>query len=377
MRILEVINGVSIHSTLWVEALYKKGYDVYVFFPDEEYKMGSLIPKERIFYSSFLKYRYKNKLFRYLNWGFELYKIYKKIKPDIIHIQLEQYSMIFFVMDIIRKFMLDFKEVKLVFSLMGAQTYYDMHLAKYKSFMFKYAIKKSKFVTYDSMKMESFLRDFLKEDFKEEKMHEIFWGVDTKNLDKVLYRDKYNLREKFKIDKNKFIVLSIRNSLPNYNLKIIAQTAKLLEDRDDIEFIFIGRGDFKEVKTITKNLGNVRVFGLLRGEDYFNIIYSSDVVVSIPTFDSISLSVLESLYLSKPVISSKIEDLEEFLLDNEVIFLDKLTPNNLKEKILYIKDNYNKLSKNLNNWRKTFREKIDFYENLEKLEELFKQILKS
>jgi len=368
-KILSIINGSYIHSSRWIDTYHKRDWDQIVYLPEYKY-IGKLIPKDRLIYSKHTdsnNFFVNNKFLRYLLWARELKKIMKLYKPDIIHVQVEEYGIIPYLANV---------KVPVVFSLMGAGLYVGIHTYWLKKVLFERAAKFSSYITLDTYRMQNKLYEMIERE-KLPEVKRVMWGVKLNNW----FKNPKNIREKLNISKDRFVILSIRNFIDeNYNItKIIDSIPYVIEKIPNAFFIFIGRDSYTEIENYAKEKGYEEYFyfkGLVLEEEYVNTVYSSNVVVSVPTWDSVSTSVLESLYLEKPVVVGKnILDLKEWIEDKkEAIFVER-NGLSIAEGIIEIKNNYGIYKDNLSKWKEKNSDLIDYDKNFEEIEQIINSLI--
>ncbi len=370
-KVLSIINGSYIHSSRWIDTYYENGWDQIVFLPEFKY-IGNKIPKEKLIYSNFTdtkNFILRNKFVRYVLWAIELKKIIKKYKPDVIHAQVEEYGIIPYLAK---------TEVPILFSLMGAGLYIGVHTYKLKRILFDKSAKYSNYITLDTYRMQDKLYSMV--DKKDLPMVErVMWGVKLNNW----FKNPQNLQDG-NIPKDRFVILSIRNFIDeNYNIsKIIDSIPFVIEKIPNAFFVFIGRDDFKDLENYAKSKGYEEYFyfkGLVLEQEFVNTVYSSDVVISIPTWDSVATSVLESLYLEKPVVVGKnVPDLYEWIEDKkEGVFIQNRDGKSVADAIVEIHENYSFYKENLHNWKIQNSDAIDYDKNFERIEEIIVELAKN
>jgi len=130
-------------------------------------------------------------------------------------------------------------------------------------------------------------------------------GVDTKKFSLIKSRKKIELREKYGVDTEKFVILHVGHIKTRRNLHLLQQLQK-----DDNQVIIIGSTSTPIEKKVYKHL---REKGCLVWTNYFkNIeeIYNLSDCYIFPTIDKFScieipLSVLEAMACNLPVITTK------------------------------------------------------------------------
>lgn len=368
LKVLCIINGTYIHSTRWIDSLYEKGYELKVFFPEYEY-MGNVVKNENFAYSKWntsKSFIYKNKFTRYLCWAREFKKIAKDFCPDIIHVQGEEYGIINYLAKNKHPFL---------FSMMGAGLYVGVQTYFVKKWLFLKATKMANYITLDTYQMEKKLRLMAGKNLRCP-VERVMWGVDCEGIDSQS-ADKYYIKKSIGFENN-FIVLSVRNFIDsNYNItKIIDSVGEVIKKIPNGIFVFIGRDDYSNFQNYANSKGVAKYClfkGLLIGNDYKKMIKAADIVVSVPTNDSVSTSVLESLYSGTPtVVSGHIKDLDEWIEDGKECKKVEIDKHSIADGIVEIYTNHSNYLDNCRKWAQKNREKVDYYKNLERIEEIYK-----
>ncbi len=146
-------------------------------------------------------------------------------------------------------------------------------------------------------------------------------GVDTERFTPVSAKTKEKLREKYDIDKDKFVILHVGHIRDVRGIKILNRMQK--ENKNN-QVIIVGSSYFKTDKKLCRDLINS---GCLVWKRYFENIeeiyaLSDCYVFPTPVGDSIfmPLSVLEAMSCNLPVISTKFEGLSRTFEDGEGLF---------------------------------------------------------
>ncbi|NHJ47086.1 MAG: glycosyltransferase family 4 protein [Asgard group archaeon] len=183
----------------------------------------------------------------------------------------------------------------------------------------------------------------------------------AKVKDFAYLKDKSNLREKYGF-KEKYLILSARYNQNKevFRLDLIIKAFKLLLDKTglDARLIFINKAHTRtELKELTKELGiedKVTFMGFLAGDQYREIISLVDLFVQCPLYDSVGISVMESLAAGVPVITTIVDGAKITIKDSfNGIFLESRKPEEIAEKIELLLKNPDKLKtmgKNAHEW---------------------------
>ncbi len=119
----------------------------------------------------------------------------------------------------------------------------------------------------------SMKQNLLSKGVGEEKLELISNWVDTDTIKRVEKADN-KLFDELDIDKNKFTVVYGGNFGVAQGTDVLLETAEILNDNDNIQFVFFGGGsDFETAKTKCQKLKNVKIFPLL-SQDRVPEVYS-------------------------------------------------------------------------------------------------------
>ncbi len=187
------------------------------------------------------------------------------------------------------------------------------------------------------------------EKFNKTNVETLYIGTDEKRFDKTKF-DKEKLKRKYNIPTNKKIITFIARLSEEKRPELFVKIAKkVLTTREDVHFIIAGDGLlYQRVKSmINKNftiLGSINV-----PEEIYAI---SDITVNCSSLEGLALTSYESLSMSVPVVSTSVGGQTE-LIDDTVGGIVEYNPkneteeiNNYSQKINYVLDNLDSLSKN-------------------------------
>lgn len=187
------------------------------------------------------------------------------------------------------------------------------------------------------------------EKFNKTNVETLYIGTDEKRFDKTKF-DKEKLKRKYNIPTNKKIITFIARLSEEKRPELFVKIAKnVLKTREDVHFIIAGDGLlYQRVKSmINKNftiLGSINV-----PEEIYAI---SDITVNCSSLEGLALTSYESLSMSVPVVSTSVGGQTE-LIDDTVGGIVEYNPknqteeiNNYSQKINYVLDNLDSLSKN-------------------------------
>ena len=363
MKTILHLSDPDIFIKRWIESNiyhFKKVYLV-CFFEDkiraEKCKIN-LISNVEIIY---LKY---SKPYGYLLNVFELKKVIKKIKPDILHAHYAT------GMGTLGR-LCNFDGIKIL-SILGS----DVLLASSKNKLFRFLVKKNlenyNHLFYTSNFMESSILKLHQKSIN--KMTRLPYGIPNQFF-------KHNDRN---INKDKFIITIVKRVDPIYGIdiaiKVISLFKKWLQESSEFnkkiynnfELNIFGNGNYIEEYTdLVKKLNlenEVNFRGFINNDLVPEVLSSSNLSLNLSRSESFGVFVLESQACGVPVIASNIGGIPETMLDNQTGYL--VDPNNLEQilekiKILYIDKKLNKQFSE--NAKKFVKETYDWEKNSMKI----------
>lgn len=246
-------------------------------------------------------------------------------------------------------FISSIKKVPLVFDIrdIWPDIAYEMGAIDKKSLVYRildnlsnFIYKKSKMITVVTKGKK---KKLITKGIEENKIKVISNGFDKEflqnDIDVELIR-KYNLEEKFTLLYAGLIGLA-------QGLGMIIDTAEMLQEYEDIQFLIIGDGPEKpklEKDLLKRNIKNVVFIGLMPHEKIYTFLkYSKASIVPLineKLQDSVPTKMLESLGAGCPVILSAKGESEKILLESQGgICIEPNDSNALREGILYLYKN--------------------------------------
>jgi len=372
MKICYLANASSIHTQRWVKYFADKGHEVHLISPRpfdgdiENVKLHLLKRYSQIRILSFMA-----------NLPFEIFqvrKIIKKIKPDIVH---AHYIATYGFHAALTKFH------PLVLSVWGSDVLVAPKKSYFVKMMVKYALKKADIVTATA----KFMKGYLVKEFKisEEKIIRIPWGIDLKIFHRGYEKEVKKLREELDIPYDAPVIISNRALSPKYNIHLIVESMPyVIKNYPNAVFIFIrgyGTEEFEEkLIRLAKNLGvnkNLKIIPkLISPREMAVYLNLSDIMISIPSTDQFASSVMEGMACGTIPIVSNIEAYKQYLEDGKNAFFVSLNdPQELAKKIICAIDHLPKLKDKFYRLNKKIIEEHENWEkNAIKMEELYEKL---
>lgn len=167
--------------------------------------------------------------------------------------------------------------------------------------------------------------------------------------------------------KNKFSVVFRGKFLPEAGVKYVVEVAKIL-GKSDIDFLLIGNGFLEEEikkQIMSLHLKNLTLIaGYLSEKEIREIMLSCHISLGqLENHDRLNRTIphkcFESIALGIPYVTSRFLPITEILKDGEsVILVNPADPDDLAEKILYLKNNLAIATKIGNNGHKIYQNKF-------------------
>lgn len=258
----------------------------------------------------------------YLRKAFE--KIIDVFKPDIIHTQY---------LWINSAIICDITDKPVIVTSFGNEIQTSEKNIRYQKYV-KSTVENSSFIIAPSKQIEKELRDTFDLDSIRLKLiyrgynDDIFKFIEDKQQ---MYREYFSIHEQCKK-----IVLYHDNLSHIKGIDIFMKTANnILETRNDICFIVIGKGEYsEEVKKLSiKYDRNFLYFPAMTTEEQPLINHISDLHVMPVRYEKFGIKALESLAMGTPVLTSDIGELAYFINDNNGRKLSDTSEDALKKNI--------------------------------------------
>lgn len=359
MKICFIVGAKNIFFERYCEYLVSKGHDIHVIpssMPDKEIKdatyhnLGEV--KERRIFSQFLRNIRVRQFIR------------KHLKPDIVSaFFIHQYGWTAAFADY----------HPFILHIMGSDLLISPKLKKILGY---FAIKKADCIISESETIKNIASKYRNSD---KNNHVVQFGV---RLD--LFKPHLNvgeLRKELNL-KDGPVIISPRNNHPIYNHDIVIKAfANVLKsERKCYLLLKVQDADKKnELQGIARESGvldNVRFFGFVPLDElplYYNL---ADVCVSVPSSDSVPVTLQEAMACGVPPIVSDLTAVKEWVQDGVNGYVVQIRDVNcLAKAILKILDSKNNRKKFVRLNLELVKEKSDFYKNMEEMIKIYKSSL--
>jgi glycosyltransferase involved in cell wall biosynthesis len=190
----------------------------------------------------------------------------------------------------------------------------------------------------------------LSEEFKEKIIE---WGykgqviIQTTTVDATLSHN-FSLKHKLTNSNNnptKKILFLSRIVKEKGIFELIDAFKNLNERVDNIELIIAGEGEaFEQLKTVVKNINNIRVTGHVEGKRKIALFKESDIYILPSYTEGLPISILEAMLFGLPIITTKVGGLKKFFKPEKMgCFIEVKNTIEIENKIELILSNKDKL----------------------------------
>jgi len=240
----------------------------------------------------------------------------------------------------------------------------------------KYVLKKADVITCDAEHMKE---EMIKLGADPKKIKIINFGVDTKKFTPPESKELLKSKTEFK---NSIVVISLRSLEPVYNIETLISAVPIVAKKvPEIKFVIAGEGsEEKKLKELAKRLNvseKVKFVGNLSQNEVAKYLAISDIYVSTSLSDAgIASSTAEAMASGLSVIVTESGANKDWIKQGENGFLIPVrNVNSLAEKIIFLAQNNAIREKLGKNARKTILERNDYYNEMEKMERIYKNLL--
>ncbi len=325
LRICLIGSAQSIHIQKWGNFLVNRGHEVHILsnFPGQI--NGVTV------WQLHSKKRWGNLAYVLSIW--KVYSLLRMLKPDIVHFHYlggsSLYSLILNRLSI----------PAVVVTPWGSDIYGKR--AFRKAFLKKLLERADKVIT-TSRAMANVVRESFS--INSAKLMTHSWGIDLSLFRPISQENKLVLRTELDIPKSSFVIFSNRTMTPLYRIEVIIRAFLKAQETAQGLFLVVLEGPpgniayREQIRELVREAGEtIRILqGLLTPEMMSRYLAISDAVISIPSSDQRSTSVLEALASCPIVILSNIPPYTELHEEGyKVILLPQVTDESLKEALLF------------------------------------------
>ncbi len=362
MKLCYIADPVDPNTQRWLDYFVKRGHEVHLIVTKrtQENLEGVTIhdanPATKIKKVGFLTRIWRIK------------RIIKRIKPDIFHAHYVAYNGLLGALSGFQP---------LVLTAWGSDIYLDANKSRLDFLLTKYTLKRARLLTSESKDLLHRIEGIVGKN--NSRMVNICWGIDFDKFHPGIGTEY--LKKELNLEDSP-VVFSPRKFNPIYNIDtIILAIPSVLKEVPNAKFILknhLGIQE-KELKNLAKLLGvmeSCRFIGEKSYDEMATFYNVSDVVVSVPSSDSISNCVLEAMACAAPVIATDLPTTREWIV-NEVngLLVSPRDSEGLARAIVKILNNRFLKDKFITHNLSMVREKADYFKEMQKVENLYKALM--
>jgi len=295
-------------------------------------------------------------------------EILKELNPDILHC--------FFITDCGFYGALSGFHPLLIFAMGSDIFLYPNRNFIYRA-MYKYVLKRTDFIHCETMYARNLLcRDGLLPN----KIKAFPLGIDL-NTFRPEIQDKKYLRLLGLTRKEKIVISTRSLDIPVYSVDtLIHAIPHVIKSFPEANFIIVGSGRHQNSLKELANKHNVSEFihflGFIPNSDISKLINISDIYISTSLYDTFSISTLEAMACSKPVIVTDLPGTDEWIKDgwNGLVF-PKKDHFVLAEKIEYLMANP-KIAEDMGRRnREIVEKKANILDSIKEIQKIYKELI--
>jgi glycosyltransferase involved in cell wall biosynthesis len=380
MKICYLAEINNVHTRRWIQYFTDLGHEILVLsdnLPVETIPSIKIIKPEMNLFTKILAFKihpkpYGNYSFKWIPYRKEAYQF----KPDIVHaMDALGYGLTMALCGNFPK----------ILTPWGNDIYYDPFHSKIAGFHVRKALKAATIISTN----HPTLSDYLNETFQipKHKIKCFSWGIDLKIFNPHKRKEALEMREYLKIPFNVPVVMSNR-SLAEYwgSREIFTAIPLILKESPKTHFIVIrgsGKEEFyKELISFLERQGadkNVRIINeKIAPKKMAALLNLSDIFISVPYTDLLSISVLEGLACGGiPVVSDLAAYKTRIVEGQNGFYVPVKNAKSIADKVLHIIENISMRDKiQEKNWR-IIRENDDWEKCAPKMISIYEQAIKN
>lgn len=366
MRLCYLANASSVHTHRWIRYFVERRHEVHVISFENAQIEGATVHVLK------LPLLVKNATFPLkIASIYKIKTLIKRIEPDILHAHYVTNYGLFGALCNFNPLILTAwgSDVLMVTS--------ERFLSMIKKYIAKNVLRKADLITCDAEHVREVIRRL---GVAPEKISLIYFGVDTRKFSPGEKSEK--LRAVLGIYGSP-AVISLRSLEPLYGIESLVKAIPLvLKEIPETKFVIAGRGsEERRLKNLAKSLdvsNNVKFIGFIPNDELPQYLTTMDVYVSTSLSDAgIAASTAEAMACGLPVIVTDVADNRKWVWDGVNGFVVPIKdPKSLAEKIICLFKNENIRKKFGKINRKIIEERNDYYKEMEKMEDIYKELVR-
>lgn len=381
-----VVSGVVTSINMLEQEMKKRGHEVYIFAPSKSIKLEPKDSQNLYMLKSMpllVAREYKQRLAAF--YSRDIAKQIKEIGLDVVHTQSE-FSLGLFGKIISRKFDIPFVHtyhtmwedyMHYILPVKGGRNIYPKRFARTFS---KNFVRKAECIITPSNKTEKYLKYRCK--IKNKPIYVIPTGIDIKPFNKSNFNDedRKKLRSSLGIKDDEKVIIFLGRVGEEKSIDVVMDNMPaVFKSIPNAKFLVVGDGPSKpDLEKQAKDLGiedKVIFTGKIPWQDvpkYYNI---SDIFVNASLTETQGLTFIEAMAAGLPIVARYAPNLTEYIYNNKNGILVKKN-SDFSKAIISILTN-EKLASKLSSNAETTVEQYSVEEFGDKLEMLYKEIIKS
>lgn len=350
MKICYIANAANSHTVKWVKHFVNLGNEVHVISYSKAKIKGAHV--------HYINFRLKNFAFK----AHIVHKLIKDLSPDILHAQQANTCGLYATTT---------RNFNPIVSAWGSDILVDPDKSFLMKKIIKYVLKHSYYITSDSIYMS---KKIIKLGGNKNKLLTFPMGIEN---------DLIDFKHEYDFSKKEIHILSYRRLEKLYNIDIIIKGfSKALINHENLYLDIAADGsEYNNLKNLVKSLNiesHVNFIGKFDRKDLGNMIINNDIFISIPSSDSTSVSLLESMCCGIfPIVSNLPANLEWITNKKNGIILNSISENNVCTSIEWCIKNYNYLPEASKINMELIRKKALWENNVKIIEDLYTKVYKS
>lgn len=308
-------------------------------------------------------------------WLFQVRKLVKKIKPDILH---AHYIGVPAYLGVASGFH------PLILTAWGSDVLDAPKSSRLTAFMVKFVLGKADI----TLTTSDYLKEYLLEKFSvnEDRLLTMPWGIDLVIFYRGYTSEVKELRTELGIDDGSFVILSPRNLKDLYRIQLIVQAMPVILAKYPNVILLILKGAAQDreyengIEQLAVKLGVNRNVSLIRGgkkpQEMAVLYNASDAFVSIPRTDGFASTIMEGMTCGViPIVGDLIVYHQYLKHDQNALFVNPEDPQDIADKLIYCIEHCELKEKFYDINVKIIEEREDWNKNAKQMEELYEKLL--
>lgn len=353
MRICYIADGKSVHTRKLVNHFARTGHEIHLIssrFSDIYDPAIHLYELRRILPGKWVLFRFFNGLF----WLYEVRKLVKKIKPDLLDVHFLRLAGYLGLASGFHPF---------ISNTWGSDILVYPKLSPFHKLIAKAILKKADLIICTS----KIQYDVLLEYAPASKIGILPFGVDCEIF-----------KPQAKKGKNHKTIGVVKALAPTYGIEyLILATPYIIKEFENLEVLIIGGGNKKPYQRIVRELrldNSIKFLGEISHKDVPEYLAQMDVFVMPSVYESFGVAALEAQAMEVPVVASKVGGIPEAVIDGSTGFLvEPKNPSAIAGAVIKLLSDDSLRVKMGKNGREFVLKHYNWVENMEERERLYQR----